>query len=302
MSSGAPARAVLVTRGEDCWRGQFHAMASPCEVLCKTNNAAETERLATLAAEEVWRIEDKFSRYLPDNIVACINNAAGKAIELDEETAHLMAFANTLFEISEGKFDITSGALRRAWRFDGGSELPSKKSISNALEMVGWQKASWSSPLLQLQAGMEIDLGGIGKEYAVDRATAILRDETDMSCLVNLGGDLAVSCQPSDGKPWSVGIEAIANAQALPTSLLNLQVGALATSGDARRYILKDGVRYSHILDSRSGWPVAEAPRSVTVAADTCTQAGMLSTLAMLEGPSAEAFLDLQGVDYWCER
>ena len=295
MTSGAPARAVSVTQGEDCWRGQFHAMASPCEILCKTQNAAETERLTSLAADEVWRIEDKFSRYLPNNIVARINNAAGKPIEVDAETAHLIDFANTLFEISDGKFDITSGVLRQVWRFDGGSKLPSKNQIVAVLKRVGWRKALWTSPCLQLEDGMEIDLGGIGKEYAVDRATAILRDETDVSCLVNLGGDLAVSRKISDSKPWSVGIEGIA-------TLLTLEIGALATSGDARRFILKEGIRYSHILDSRSGWPVADAPRSITVAADTCTQAGMLSTLGMLEGKCAEEFLDAQGIDYWCER
>ena len=78
--------------------------------------------------------------------------------------------------------------------------------------------------------------------------------------------------------------------------------GALATSCDSRRFLLRDGVRYSHILDPRNGWPVEGAPRSVTVAADTCTQAGMLSTLAMLEGDNAEAFLGAQGVKYWCRR
>lgn len=302
MSSGAAARAVAVSRGDDCWRGQFRAMASPCEVLCKTPSAAEAERLTSIAAHEVWRIEDKFSRYLPDNIIATINNAAGEAIALDPETAQMIDFAATLFELSEAKFDITSGVLRRDWNFDGGSALPAKKAVAATLELVGWQKVAWKTPTLQLLPGMEIDLGGIGKEFAVDRATTMLRDETDVSCLVNLGGDLAVSCKSADDKAWSVGIEAIQTANEVPASLLKLRVGALATSGDARRYILRDGIRYSHILDPRNGWPVVDAPRSITVAADTCTQAGMLSTLAMLEGRGAEAFLDAQGVDFWCDR
>jgi thiamine biosynthesis lipoprotein len=84
--------------------------------------------------------------------------------------------------------------------------------------------------------------------------------------------------------------------------VLEIRAGALATSGDARRFLLKDGRRYGHILDPRNGWPVEDAPRSVTVAADTCTQAGMLSTLAMLQGKNAEAFLDAEGAKYWCRR
>jgi thiamine biosynthesis lipoprotein len=85
-------------------------------------------------------------------------------------------------------------------------------------------------------------------------------------------------------------------------TVLEIATGALATSGDSRRYLQKDGIRYSHILDPRSGWPVESAPRSVTVAADTCTEAGMLSTLAMLEGYNAETFLDGEGAMYWCRR
>lgn len=302
MSSRATARAVTVNRGDDCWRGRFFAMASPCEVLCKSGDVTEAERLASLVATEVWRIEDKFSRYLPGNAIAKINSAAGKVVTVDSETAQLLDFAATLHAISDGKFDITSGVLRRVWCFDGGSKLPARGAVTDMLKLVGWQKAHWSAPRLRLRAGMEIDLGGIGKEYAVDRATAILRDGTEHSCLVNLGGDLGVSRGSANKHGWKVGIEALDTRVGMPASLLKLEAGALATSGDARRFLVNNGVRYGHILDARSGWPVVNAPRSVTVAADTCTQAGMLSTLAMLEGRAAEAFLNAQDVAFWCER
>ena len=85
-------------------------------------------------------------------------------------------------------------------------------------------------------------------------------------------------------------------------ALLEIASGALATSGDARRFLLKDGVRYSHILDPRSGWPVEDPPRSVTVAAGTCLEAGMMATLAMLQGREAEAFLEREKVRAWCIR
>jgi thiamine biosynthesis lipoprotein len=302
MNGRPSARSLTVIRGDECWRGQFFAMASPCEVLCKVENAAEAERLASLAAAEVWRIEDKFSRYLPDNIVADINAAAGDPVLLDPETARLIDFAATLHTLSDGKFDVTSGVLRRVWRFDGGSTLPTKRATARVLESVGWTKARWSPPWLRLLPGMEIDFGGIAKEYAVDRATDLLRAATDAACLVNLGGDLAVTGGSADNRAWKIGIEAQNTRTSLPANMLDLRTGALATSGDARRFILKDGVRYSHLLDARNGWPVKNAPRSVTVAADTCTQAGMLSTLAMLEGRKAEAFLDAQNVQYWCDR
>ena len=136
----------------------------------------------------------------------------------------------------------------------------------------------------------------------MDRAASLLRQETSVSCLVNLGGDLAVTARPKQRETWKVGIEAVTRPTNMPASLLNLRIGALATSGDARRFLLKDGVRYSHILDPVTGWPIKDAPRSITVAADTCIQAGMLSTLGMLQGKGAETFLSAQDVSYWCDR
>ena len=81
--------------------------------------------------------------------------------------------------------------------------------------------------------------------------------------------------------------------------LLDLEYGALATSGDSRRYLLRDGIRYAHILNPRTGWPAPESPRSITVAASSCTEAGLLSTVAMLQGAGARAYLDEQGVRFW---
>ncbi|MDH3613435.1 MAG: FAD:protein FMN transferase [Gammaproteobacteria bacterium] len=277
-------------------------MASPCEVLCEIDTADEARRLTELVAAEAWRIEDKFSRYLPANIINRINEANGKPVEVDPETSQLIDFSTTLHEISAGRFDITSGVLRRVWHFDGSDNIPTKTAVRKVMEQVGWGRVTWDSPLLHMPPGMEIDLGGIGKEYAVDRVATMLREATTASCLVNFGGDLVAVRKPCLRNAWKVGVEAVHASNTNAEKLLNLQVGALATSGDARRFLIRDGVRYSHILDPKTGWPVPDAPRSITVAADTCTQAGMFSTLAMLEGARAEAFLDVQEVRYWCYR
>jgi thiamine biosynthesis lipoprotein len=175
--------------------------------------------------------------------------------------------------------------------------------------LVGWQRLRWQRPWLTLAPGMELDFGGVGKEYAVDRVLDLLMARCRGPLLVNFGGDLAVSGPQADGSPWRVGIERPGGAREAADApaqagelLLELSQGALATSGDARRFLLKDGVRHGHILDPRSGWPVAGAPRSVTVAAGTCTEAGLFSTLAMLQGPGAEAFLAAQGLPHWVLR
>lgn len=285
---------------EDAWHGSFQAMGSPCELVCEAPQRRVALELTELVAAEAHRIELKFSRYLDGNIVSRINAAAGAAVEVDDETADLLDFAETLYNLSEQRFDVTSGVLRRVWRFDGSDRIPGVAEVEDILDLVGWHKVEWQRPMLQMPAGMEIDLGGIGKEYAVDRCAGLLRTQGSSPCLVNFGGDLVASEVPSRRHSWKVAIEGARENE--PGQVIELRRGALATSGDARRFLLKDGVRYSHILDPTTGWPVPDAPRSITIVADTCVEAGMLSTLAMLKGSGAEAFLKAQALKYWCRR
>lgn len=295
---------LQVVRSGEHWVGRFQAMAGPCEVLLDLDDAAQARRLASLARDETRRIEHKFSRYRDDNIVAQINRANGAAIEVDAETAALLDYADTCFRLSEGRFDITSGVLRRAWRFDGSDRLPQPEVVAALLSHIGWQHVTWQRPRFTLPAGMEIDFGGIGKEYAVDRVLALLSGESDAAMLVNFGGDLAARGPCRNGRGWLVAIEnpqSITDPQASAIQF-ELERGAVATSGDTRRFLLKDGVRYGHILDPRTGWPVPDAPRSVTVIAVTCLEAGMLATFAMLHGAQAESLLNAQGLRYWCLR
>lgn len=299
-AAGMP-RTVSAVRVGDVWRVTFFAMGSPCEVLSEASSRQEAIGLAGIAAAEAWRIEDKYSRYIDGNIVDRFNSANGSAVIVDDETARLIDFAAELFELSDGRFDITSGVLRRVWTFDGSDRLPSRSAVRKLLRWVGWNKVCWQAPAFSMAPGMQIDFGGIGKEYAVDRAAALLRDCAAESCLVNFGGDIAVSRRPTLQPAWQVGIESGARPGAADR-VVSLVNGALATSGDSRRFLQKDGVRYCHIIDPTSGWPVADAPVSVTVAADTCVQAGMISTFAMLCGPRAEQFLEQQDLKYWCGR
>ena len=277
-------------------------MGSPCELLIETNDESVAKNATDIVAHEAWRIEDKFSRYLPHNIVHQINNSDGRTIQVDSETANLIDFATSLFQMSEGRFDITSGVLRKVWNFDGSDQLPDEADVKAILDRVGWNKADWQRPELTLSRDMQIDFGGVGKEYAVDKAAGLLGESYAGSCLLNFGGDLVASGPPRDSDGWQVGIEGLDAESGRAKRLIYLKNGALATSGDARRFILRGGVRYGHILDPTTGWPVVNAPRSITIAADTCTQAGMIATLAMLKGAQAEKFLQQQECQYWCFR
>jgi len=302
----------LLNRG-DHWQIRFQAMASPCEVLLDLDDDPDgrlvAEHMARLAVREAHRIEAKFSRYREDNIVHRINTAIGEPVTVDDETADLLDFAARCFALSNGRFDITSGILRNAWIFDGSDRIPTRGRVKTLLPLVGWDKLTWRRPELRLPAGMEIDLGGIGKEYAVDRVAGLLTAPAAVSplrsgpvaALVNFGGDLRARLPRRDGAPWRIGVER-PGLEEVPALQLVLQEGGLATSGDARRFLQRGGVRYPHILNPRTGWPVLKAPRSVTALADSCTEAGLLATLAMLKGAQAEAFLEAQDVRCWVIR
>jgi thiamine biosynthesis lipoprotein len=275
----------------------FTAMASPCELLLPKMEHAAALELGSVVAQEAWRVERKYSRYREDSVLAWIHRNRDTEIEVDEESAWLIDFAKLCFELSDGFFDITSGVLRRAWKFDGSDRIPESATVERLLPLVGFDKIQWQPPRLLLPAGMELDFGGIGKEYAVDKAYDKLAALRTTPFLVNFGGDLRANAPPPQGA-WQIGIER-PDTDRDAAMLLELEHGALATSGDSRRFLLKDGIRYGHILDPHTGWPVPDSPRSVTVAASSCTEAGLISTLALLHGAGAQAFLEEQGVRYW---
>lgn len=281
----------------------FRAMAGPCEVLIDGLDTPLARQLGLIAQQEALRVENKFSRFRHGNIIHTINHANGDPVEVDAETADLLDYAGRCYEISDGLFDITSGILRHAWHFDGSSNIPSQQQIDALLTHVGWEKVHWQRPVITLRPGMEIDLGGIGKEYAVDRSVKLLQEANSAACLVNFGGDIAVTGPRRSGAPWIIGVENPEHSQQPSNTghAIRLRKGAVATSGDTKRYLLKDGIRYSHILNPRTGWAITGAPRSVTVTANTCTEAGILSTLALLHGPDAEQFLKQQEAGYCCE-
>jgi thiamine biosynthesis lipoprotein len=290
---------TALDRVEDYFAGRFEAMAGPCEVLIDGDDRAEAAALVETAAREALRVEHKLSRYRADNRVHAINHAAGRPVELDEETARLLDYAAICWEMSGGRFDVTSGVLRRVWKFDGGSRVPSRAAIAECLELVGWQRVTWKDRTLTMPAGMEIDFGGLGKEYAVDRAAALIAARTAAPFLVNFGGDVYAAGPRRGGRPWAVGIDDPERTGAAALYRLDVARAGLATSGDARRFVIWRGRRLGHILDPRTGWPVAGAPRSVTVVAPTCLEAGTISTLACLQGPAARAFLEEQKVQFW---
>ena len=276
----------------------FHAMGSRCEIRLYARSEEEAARIARRAADDVQRLDAKYSNYRDDSVTAAINRVAseGGATEVDAETASLLDYADTCFEQSEGLFDLTSGVLREAWA-PSCTTVPDAIVIERLLQRVGWDKLLWSRPRLEFGVrGMALDFGGVVKEYAADRAAVICAEADIRHGLVDLGGDIRIIGPHPDGAPWSVGIQHPRQPDAVMATL-QVSRGAVATSGDYERYLAIDGKRYCHILSPRTGMPV-QGLAGVSVFAEECIVAGSATTIAMLMEERGPAWLEEVGLPH----
>ena len=279
------------------FRIPFKAMASACELVLAVDDEPEAQAMAAAAIAEVQRIEAKYSRYQPDSIVSRINAAAGgQAVACDDEPWSLLNYADSLYQSSGALFDITSGVLRRAWNFYD-HRLPAPADLEALRQLIGWRRVEREGQAVRLpEAGMELDFGGFGKEYAADRAGAVLAAKGLRHGYVNLAGDMRMLGPKPDGSPWMIGIQDPRDKTAI-LATIPVDRGGLATSGDYERFFELDGKRYCHILDPRSGQPVTHW-RTVSVVAPLAVVAGNCATIAMLKQSDGLAFLEACGMNY----
>ena len=258
-------------------------MGGACRFL--VDHVDEVQALAAIAAaeSEVRRLQQKYSRYLEDSVTSRINRAAGcgQATAIDAETAALLQYANTLWQQSNGLFDLTAGILRRAWNFKSGC-LPSQTQLDELLPLIAWEQVRWEPDSIYLpMAHMEIDFGGYVKEYASDCAATTLRSHAIKHGLIDMAGDMAVIGRQADGDAWQIGIRHPRHdSNAIAT--VSLPAGGLASSGDYERCIEINGRRFSHILNPATGWPI-DGLCAVSVIADQCLVAGSAATIGMLK-------------------
>ena len=284
---------------------RFKAMGCPCQILLVSLTLDETtlNEIAASCENTVRRYETNYSKFNSESILSKINQHAGNSdfLEVDECTAAILNYADVCYQLSDGLFDITSGALSSLWDFKSPSFIPSNSEISVVLKNLGWQHVEWESSRIRLPKNFSLDLGGVVKEYVVDVVYRELEVHGSLSALINFGGDIRVLGNNIDDKKnefhWRIGIshprkegEALAYIDIPPSH-------SLVTSGDYERYKIIHGQRYCHIIDPLTGYPVNEL-QSVSVLAPLCTVAGSLSTIAFLKGHSGIQWLEETGVDF----
>ena len=263
----------------------FAAMGTQCRVHFATPRVG-ARRVADLVLEWVAAFEAKYSRFLDDSLVSQINAAAGGPwMALDPEADRLVALCDQLVFMTRGILDPTALPVIRLWDWKK-ARIPSDAEVAAGLALVGWRQVQRVPGRFRLpRAGMAIDLGGVGKEFAVDQVILLLAQAGVVSALVDFGADVRVLGLPSDGRPaWKIGLEDPLRP-GTPWTNLVLREGAVATSGDYLRGFDAGGRRYGHIVDPRTGRPVDQDVLAASVFAPSCTQAGMLSTAACVLGP-----------------
>ncbi len=279
-------------------------MGSLLEIQIVGQDEAGARRAMADAFTEVDRLDLLMSVWKPGSDILRLNEAAGQQpVRVSPEVLDALELAVEAGERTGGKFDVTFGALSGLWKFDAQNEddrIPDTAAIELRLSLVDYREVeidTQAGTAFLKKAGMSAHLGGIGKGYAVDRVSQILRRAGFHNFLIQFGGDLLVSGL-KDGRPWNLGIRDPRGPEDRIFASVALADASFSTSGDYERYFLSNGRRYHHILDPDVGQP-ARGSRSVTIVAQDATTADTLSTGVFVMGPAAGMALveRLPGVD-----
>jgi thiamine biosynthesis lipoprotein len=270
-------------------RDERLAMGSLLRLSAWTSDEAAARAAFAAVFAEFDRLEGLLSVWRPGSDVVRLNEAAGRApVPVHEDTRRVLAAAREVSEWTDGAFDVTFGALAEVWRFDHDQDnrVPSAAEISARQPLVDYRRVRIDdgpgTGFIE-RAGMRVHLGGIGKGFAVDRAAARLREAGLHDFMIQAGGDLYVA-GTNGGPPWRLGIQDPRGPADSLFATIDLADATLSTSGDYERFFERDGVRYHHLLDVRTGQP-ARGCRSVTIVARRALVADGLSTGVFVLGP-----------------
>lgn len=277
----------LVANPDILLKKRANVMGSVFEISLVGTDSASLENQIQLVIDEIERIENLISEWRPNTQISEVNRNAGiRPVKVDREVFELTRRAISYSILSDGAFDISVAALDKIWRFDGNMDaLPSDAAVQNSVTKVGFEKIeldSIASTIFLKQSGMKIGFGSIGKAYAADRGRHILQEMGVKGGLINASGDIALWGKPPEKKSWSIGISDPEKPYKI-TRKLRMKEGAVATSGNYKKYVMFNGVRYSHIINPRTGYPATELA-SVTVIGPMAEFANALSTSVMVLG------------------
>ena len=229
--------------------------------------------------------EKVFSRTVKGSDVWRINHGEGCPVQVCDETAELLAMALNICEKSGGALDITIAPASDLWDFKADEpEIPDRDQLDRAAELVDYTKLKLEGDMVTLPAGMAIDLGAVAKGYIADKAAEYLKEKGVESAILNLGGNVVALGYKPDGSKWSIGIQDPEKENGKSGYSVMAADKSVVTSGIYQRGFDRDGVRYHHILDSATGWPVQNGLASVTIITGSSAMADAMSTACFVLG------------------
>lgn len=271
----------------DLHKLQFRSMSTHCQVQCHGISAQIARDFQRDVLAWVAHFEARYSRFLPGSLISRINAAAGEHwVATDPDADRLFNLCQELFFFTRGSFDPSALPLIQLWNWKANPRaLPADAAIQAARALVGWNKIQRRPGGIFLpQRGMALDLGGIGKEYAVDWVLNMAIHRGIQHVLVDFGQDVRVRGHAPGKKFWCIGLDD-AHQSGQCWAGVAVTDHAVATSGDYLRHFEVNGIRYGHIIDPRTGYPALNGCRATSIIAPTCTIAGLLSTSACILGP-----------------
>lgn len=271
---------------EETYAVEFHAMGTTCKLMFSASSRGTARAFQKQVLRWIAGFEARYSRFLPDSLIREINRAAGRnGVATDHELDSMFALCDWFHWMTKSIFDPTLLPLAQLWDYHRKhTALPAEAEIERARRRVGWNRVEREPGRVFLpEPGMALDLGGIGKEYAVDRVAEMAQAAGFSSFMIDFGHDVRTHGKPPGGGPWRIGLEHPGDPGRCWGGVA-VRERAVTTSGTYRRHFELDGVRYSHVLDPRTGWPIRNDVEAVSVLAPTCTEAGILSTTALILG------------------
>ncbi len=265
---------------------QFKALGTHCQIQFSAATKDHAASFSKEAVQWVANFETKYSRFRESSLISEINRNAGvRWTEIDSEVESIFAICDDLHFMSQGVLDPTMLPLIFLWDYrKTHATLPSERTVNQTRALVGWNKVERKPGSVFLpEKGMSLDLGGFGKEYAVDKVAAIAVGHRIAGCLVDFGRDIHAVGKPPESPAWHIGLENPEIPGKAWGSLAAVDIG-IATSGDYRRFFEYSGQRFGHIIDPRSGRPVVNGILAVTITANSCLEAGVLSTAVFVLG------------------
>lgn len=280
--------------GQITHKKKTYLLGSPFEITVIATDSIQGNEFATMAINEVKRIENLISDWIPTTQISKVNQNAGiQPVKVDNEVYELIERALKVSKLTNGAFDISYASMDKIWKFDGSMKaMPTEDAIKKSVEKVGYQNIILNpkdTTLFLKNTGMKLGLGGIGQGYIADKIKALLQSKGCTSGIINVSGDINTWGKQLDGKPWTIGIVNPMNKNKV-FATFPLDDSAVETSGSYEKYVTFNEKRYSHIIDPRTGYP-ASGIVSVSIFAKQTEIADALATAVFVLG--VEVGLDL---------